>query len=413
MVDLKDDNEPFDPAKLRVGDPEIAQIAKKGALVEFPDYVASGPPSPEELNVEIERLAGLSESDYENARNGIATRWGWRKSTLDKMVERARVKLRAADASLASTEREPCLERVEGDVLLNDLVGDVTRYVSLQPDYAVVATFWALHTYLLDSIPITPRLHITAPEPGCGKSTLMDWLATLVQKPLKSDNVSAAGVYHIVEKQRPTVLIDEADSFLHLEDELRGVLNSGHSPTGVTHRWNQKRETLVAYKTYAACAISLIGNLPRTLQDRSIRIRLQKAKPDEKLALLCIGTKSDLPGRCARWALDNHQWISDEPVIPEQLHGRTADNWCPLFAIADAIGGPWPPAGAAKFMKTDLTHVADLFVVGCKEIWAPSGFLSVPKCYGLLMLTAMVGHASFFMLTLLILIDGARNRITV
>jgi putative DNA primase/helicase len=342
MVDFRDDTQPFNPAKLQVSDPEIAKTAKKSAVVEFPDYASSGPPSPEEQKVEIERLAGLSESDYENARNGIAARWGWRKSTLDRLVERARVKLRTADAWLASADREPSLERIEGDVLLNDLIADLCRYVSLQPDYAVIAVFWALHTYLLDSIPNTPRLYITAPEPGCGKSTLMDWLATVVQKPLKSDNVSAAGVFHIVEKQRPTLLIDEADSFLHLADELRGVLNSGHSPAGVTHRWNQKRENLVAYKTYAACAISLLGNLPDTLRDRSIRIRLQKHRPDEKLASLRIGAKSDLPGQCARWALDNHQFISDEPAIPKQLHGRTADNWSPLLAIADAIGEPWP-----------------------------------------------------------------------
>jgi hypothetical protein len=191
MVDLKDDNTPFDLAKLRVSDSEIDKLAKKSAVVEFPDY-ASGPPTPEEQKVEIERLAGLSESDYETSRNGIAARWGWRKSTLDRLVERARVKLRVADASLASADREPSLERVEGDVLLNDLIADLTRYVSLQPDYAVIAPFWVLHTYLLDSIPNTPRLHVTAPEPGCGKSTLVDWLATVVQKPLKSDNVSPA-----------------------------------------------------------------------------------------------------------------------------------------------------------------------------------------------------------------------------
>ena len=44
---------------------------------------------------------------------------------------------------------------------------------------------------------------------------------------------------------------------------------------------------------------------------------------------------------CARWAEDNANAIADS--IPTWgLINRDADNWRPLFAIADMIGSDWP-----------------------------------------------------------------------
>jgi hypothetical protein len=39
--------------------------------------------------------------------------------------------------------------------------------------------------------------------------------------------------------------------------------------------------------------------------------------------------------------LDNRYSLAD-PSIPEQLFNRVEDNWRPLLAIADVIGGLWP-----------------------------------------------------------------------
>lgn len=47
--------------------------------------------------------------------------------------------------------------------------------------------------------------------------------------------------------------------------------------------------------------------------------------------------------RCARFAADFAEQIRDsDPVLPPTLHGRAADNWRHLFAVADAAGGAWP-----------------------------------------------------------------------
>jgi putative DNA primase/helicase len=309
------------------------------------------PPTAEEVRAEIVRLSTLPVIEYERERDGAAARLRMRKSVLDKLVEDEKAKTAVDGPGL---DREPALTPVAGCELIDELVSDLTRYVSLDPDYAVAASFWVIHTYLLDHTFISPRLAITAPEPRCGKSTLIRWLRGVVQRPMESVNISAAAVYHVVEEQRPTLLIDEADTFLGNNNELRGILNSGHERGGIVQRWDARAKNIVLYSTFGAVAISLIGNLPPPLQDRSIRLRLRRRKPTEKIASLRADVSSKLPGRCARWALDNCYSLGD-PAIPEQLFNRVEDNWRPLLAIADVIGGPWP-----ERLRTIAVRVAEL-----------------------------------------------------
>jgi hypothetical protein len=72
---------------------------------------------------------------------------------------------------------------------------------------------------------------------------------------------------------------------------------------------------------------------------------LQRKPPTAKVARL---RKRDnevfatLRRRAARWARDNFQKLTDpDPSIPEVLNDRAADNWRPLFAIADLAGDDW------------------------------------------------------------------------
>jgi hypothetical protein len=167
----------------------------------------------------------------------------------------------------------------------------------------------------------------------------------IVRRPVSSVNVSAAAVYHLVEKRQPTLLIDEADTFLATKNELRGILNSGHQRmNSFVHRYDPDKKRIRSYPTFCACAISLIGALPRTLQERSIRIRLRRRTPDEKISSFRTDQMNDeIARRCARWALDNENFCANaDPAMPEQLFNRDADNWRPLLAAADVIGGEWP-----------------------------------------------------------------------
>ena len=90
-------------------------------------------------------------------------------------------------------------------------------------------TLWVLFTYLLDAFETSPRLAITAPQKRCGKTTLLSLLYQLSCRPLAAANLTPAVAFRVIEAARPTLLIDETDTFVKENDELRGILNSGHS----------------------------------------------------------------------------------------------------------------------------------------------------------------------------------------
>jgi Protein of unknown function (DUF3631) len=201
---------------------------------------------------------------------------------------------------------------------------------------------WVVHCHALDAAMISPRLAITSPTPGCGKTTLLDWLAGVVPRALEAVNVSSAAVFRVIEKARPTLLIDEADSFLRDNEELRGVLNSGHRRGGHVIRTVGEDFEPRAFSTWSPCAVALLGNLPGTLHDRSIHIDLKRrlrSEPVERLKRAAGG----LARQCRRWTIDHMQTLkATEPEIPEDLANRQADNWLMLLAIADLAGSDWP-----------------------------------------------------------------------
>jgi hypothetical protein len=89
---------------------------------------------------------------------------------------------------------------------------------------------------------VFPRLFINSPEKGCGKSTLLDVLSRLVRKALTALSITPAALFRVIEAMRPTLLLDEADTYLRDNDDLRGVLDAGHRSDGADpHRRRQPR----------------------------------------------------------------------------------------------------------------------------------------------------------------------------
>jgi putative DNA primase/helicase len=101
-----------------------------------------------------------------------------------------------------------------------------------------------------------------------------------------------------------------------------------------------------AFKTFAPVALAGIGRLPGTLEDRSITIEMRRRKPSEQVTRFRRDRANDLDevaSMAARWVADHEISLSAaDPDTPESLHDRAADNWRPLFAVADLAGGEWP-----------------------------------------------------------------------
>jgi hypothetical protein len=236
---------------------------------------------------EIARLVALSPIAYDREREAAAERLGCHVTALDKTITGARrqamrkpVQGRPLDLRVI----EPWPDPVDGGVLLDDLKEAIRQYVVLGGAEAVA--LWALAVHAFDAWHIFPRLFITAPEKGCGKTTLLDVLSSLVPRPLSAANIKAAPLFRVIELARPTLLLDEADTYAHSDGDLRSVLDAGHHRDGAVLRCVGDDHEPRQFSAWAPVALAAIGRLPGTIEDRSIIIRLRRRRLDEAVQSL-------------------------------------------------------------------------------------------------------------------------------
>jgi Protein of unknown function (DUF3631) len=325
---------------------DLAALRKRAIELAKPyEPGAAAQPGSEEVDREIARLAKLRSVEYERERRTAADKLAVRASILDKLVAAKRPDDEAKQGQgrkLELPDPEPWPDPVSGPELIAGLETTISRYVGLPKDGAFTIALWALHTYCFEAFTCTPRLAITSPEKGCGKTTLLDVLSELVPRRLMTGSASPAALFRTIELAKPVILIDEADTFLGDNEELRGILNQGHRKGGQVLRTVGDEHEPRAFHVHAPAAIAMIGNLPGTLADRSIAIQMRRLPPGEKVARFRAGRTPDLAvfaRKAARWIADNAVAIgSREPEIPEAIFNRQADNWEPLLAIAEAAG---------------------------------------------------------------------------
>ena len=321
----------------------------------------SADPTPEDDQATFERLAKLNEVEYSRVRKEEAGRLGCSVTALDKEVAKRRPKADPGDDGENGglfAELAPWPDPVDGAALLDGIAGIIEQHMVLPPCGAGAIALWVLHAHAHDTASISPLLAVTSPTPECGKSTLLILLGGLVPKPLTASNITAAALFRSIEKWSPTLLVDEADTFLRNSDDLRGIIDSGHNRgTAYVIRTEGDNHDPRRFETRAPKAIALIGKLPATLASRAIHIELRRMGPGETVE----PTRADrleflepLHRQAARWAEDSRDRLNYiDPDLPATLRGRTADNWRHLFAVAETAGGAWPER--AKLAAEALT----------------------------------------------------------
>jgi putative DNA primase/helicase len=336
-------------AVLRPG-PSPEQTATKLTADAIADASEVAPHDVVDKETLLKELATLDAIAYDQRRDETAQLLGVRVNTLDKEVAAQRAQPAERDGTgtpVLFTDPEPWPEAVDGASLLDDLAALYTRYVVLPRGAADMLALWTLHTYTHAAASTTPRVGIESPQKRCGKTTLLAIIRATVARPLPASNITTAALFRAIEKWQPTMLIDEADTFLPANDELRGVLNAGHtrSQAYVIRTVGEDHEPR-AFCVWAPVAIALIGKLPSTLADRAIVVKMRRKLPSEQVERFRMDRLENieqLRRRCLRWAQDTLATLrTTDPTMPEGLHDRAADNWRPLCAIAAEAGGEWP-----------------------------------------------------------------------
>jgi uncharacterized protein DUF3631 len=337
--------------------------------------IASAPDYPQtsgaiDDDAELEKLARLAPLDYDRARKEAGKRLGIsRLSLLDGLVKAKRTELGLDGGdglqgrAIEFPEPEPWPEPVNGVELLDAIAANIRRHVVMSDAARDAGALWVVHTYLTDRFVVSPRLGVRSATKGCGKTLFLDVLGCLVRRPLPSTSVTPATIFRVVESHGPTLLIDEADTFLRDNDELRGMLNSGHRRGGGVLRLVGDEHAPRAFATYGACAIALIGSLPDTLHDRAITVDLKRRLASEKVQPFRLDRAAhleELARKAARWSQDNAERLADaDPAMPAKVINREADNWRPLLAIADAAGGEWPRRARAAAQAAHNAGASD------------------------------------------------------
>ena len=391
-LDLKNDWPEIPPKGdvsdwLKVGGEHTAEKLKT-LIAAAPVYATAGdPPPPIDEDAEIERLARLGHLEYERSRKAAAEALGVRAAMLDLLVKGKRLALGLADdgkEGRAVAYVDPALwpQPVNGALLLDAISTALMRHVVLPQHGATICALWITHTYLLDHLELTPRLQINSPAKQCGKSTLLDVLDCLVYRPQQAAHATVAALFRLLDKWRPTLLLDEGDTFIAGDnEEMRGLVNSGCHRRGTVSRVVGDQHEVKVFSTFGAVAIALIGELPDTIADRSVTVSLMRRKRDEPIQSFAGRVPKDalvpLTQQLMRWAKDHGDAIGTaQPDMPRALYNRLADVWAPLLAIADAAGGDWPQrarAAATHDLDPDSASLIEMLVADIAAVFDERG----------------------------------------
>jgi hypothetical protein len=82
---------------------------------------------------------------------------------------------------------------------------------------AIAVALWILHAHAHDAAVISAILAVISREKGCGKTTLQSLLNELTPNALAASNITASAVFRAIEACCPTLIVDEADTFLAKE----------------------------------------------------------------------------------------------------------------------------------------------------------------------------------------------------
>jgi len=291
----------------------------------------------------MKRLSSLSPIQYDKVRICEAKAIGVRPATLDACVKTSK----KADPNEAPFEEvEPWNRPVNGAELLNDLTQTVRRFIICEPHTAQAAALWIAMSWFIDVVQVAPLAVITAPEKRCGKSLLLTLIGRLVPKPIQASSISPSALFRSIDAWQPTLLIDEVDACMKDNEELRGLINCGHTrDSAFTVRCVGDDHTPKKFNVWGAKALSGIGHVADTIEDRSIILELRRKLPTESVDRIRYAEPNlfiNLSRKLARFAADNSDQVRQaRPDLPPSLNDRAQDNWEPLLAIAKVAGGDW------------------------------------------------------------------------
>jgi putative DNA primase/helicase len=321
----------------------------------------------------VEAAAKLKDGDFDRIKKQLSDRLGISARTFQSLVKAFRLKGKAMAESESEGFKfpneaiEPWDDPVDGEELFAEITALIKRHVVLSEAQVTAVACWIVFTYGYDSMTLCPQLLVSSPSKRCGKTTLLEAIMLLLLRPLAASNITPSAVFRSVEACKPTLVIDEADTFLNGRgsDEMAGILNSGHRrATAFVIRTEEigGKRLPVQFSTFCTKIIAMIKAPTDTILDRSIPIRLERrlsVQPVEPITVDAAEKATDTRRHILRWIKDNAGIVEyNENAIPITGNDRARQNWAVLAAFAKVLG---PKAfEALTTAAIELADTADL-----------------------------------------------------
>lgn len=262
---------------------------------------------------------------------------------------------------------------------LGEALGEVSNWLKrflyiVDPGSYDLLALWIAHTWLIEDLYSTPRLLLSSPVPGSGKTTALEHIERLGRpdpRPSKMGNSATAALLARLIDQGPRILLlDEADRSLDPKDPgtpaRLGILNTGYKRGGnhtildqVGNRWEPRE-----IATFAPVVIA--GNSPRLPDDtldRCIEIGLlpdlegttedsdwEEIEPEAQALQEKLGQAIE----GARPKLGETRKVS----LPPNCRGRDKERWRPIKQLAALAGSEWE-ARTDQLIQSDLQRKAE------------------------------------------------------
>jgi hypothetical protein len=247
--------------------------------------------------------------------------------------------------------------------LVEKIAGFVQRFVFIKDEqvYRLLA-LWVIQTHFYRDFEYIGYVFAHSPEPGSGKSRLLEVLDVLVEN---SSGLLCSPTQAVLFRTADggTQLLDEVDSWTN-EEALRAILNVGFHRNGKVKRMEKCEDGPYeprSFSVYAPRAMAGIGLniLSATTRDRTFIIPMVKqtrAERREKFRLRNVGPEAAaLKQEIASWVEQNSARVIDLYDRADffylcHLRDRTIDIVEPLAAILEAEFRETPELDARRIV---------------------------------------------------------------
>lgn len=218
---------------------------------------------------------------------------------------------------------------------------------------------WALHTHWIDVLFTTPRLLLTSPVPGAGKTTVLEHLQRVGFDAVNMSSISSPALLtRMLDQRMRTILIDEVDRSLRSDkpgvEDLLAIINTGYKRGGTRPVLvPDKGGKWVVEEHSTFSPLVMAGRSPILPDDTLSRAIVVTLLPDFHDRIedsdweLIEDEAGEVVAEIASWkvAVEESMRAKNGPTqLPATLKGRGKEKWRPLMKVAIACGGRWPDA---------------------------------------------------------------------